>query len=168
MGALFMTGKRWAALAGAAVISMGMQLVSSAAAQNWQAQDLAATPRNVDVNADYRGTSNVQPDRKWQLVTQTDQPGQQQQPPKYSKEQIEELRKQNERAQHQNALIKQAMEAMAAKNWQAAVAPLQQLIADDPNNWQYHSAMGDVQFGLGAYDQAVDAYEKGIRLAQSQ
>jgi hypothetical protein len=97
IGALFMTGKGWAALAGAAVISMGMQLVSSAAAQDWQAQDLAATPRNVDVNADYRSTSNVQAGRKLQLVAQADQPGQQQQPPKYSKEQIEELRKQNER-----------------------------------------------------------------------
>jgi tetratricopeptide (TPR) repeat protein len=106
------------------------------------------------------------------LVAQTGQPGQQQQaqprpePPKYTKEQIEEMAKQNERARNQNALIKQAMEAMAAKNWQAAVAPLQQLIADDPDNWQYRSAMGDVQFGLGAYDQAVAAYEKGIGLAQ--
>jgi tetratricopeptide (TPR) repeat protein len=166
-GALFMTGKGWAALAGAAVISMGMQLISSAAAQTRQPQGLAATPRNVNATADYRRTSDVTADRNGQLVAQADQSGQRQQPPQYTKEQIEELRKQNERAQHQNALIKQAMEAMTAKNWQAAVAPLQQLIADDPNNWQYHSAMGDVQFGLGAYDQAVDAYEKGIRLAQS-
>jgi tetratricopeptide (TPR) repeat protein len=92
---------------------------------------------------------------------------QQQQPPKYTKEQIEDLKKKNERAQAQNALIKQAMEAMTAKNWQAAVAPLQQLIADDPNNWEYHSALGDVQFNLGSYDQALAAYQKGIRLAQS-
>jgi tetratricopeptide (TPR) repeat protein len=92
---------------------------------------------------------------------------QQQQPPAYTKEQIEELKKQNERAQHQNALIKQATEAMAAKNWQAAVTPLRQLISEDPNNWQYHSALGDVQFGLAAYDQAVEAYEKAIRLVQS-
>jgi tetratricopeptide (TPR) repeat protein len=93
-------------------------------------------------------------------------PNAQQRSPAYTKEQIDELKKQNERAQNQNTLIKQAMEAMTAKNWQAAVAPLQQLIADDPNNWQYHSAMGDVQFNLGSYAQAVDAYQKGIQLAE--
>ena len=98
---------------------------------------------------------------------QGSQSGQQQQPPQYTKEQIEELKNQNARAKSQNALITQAMEAMNAKNWQAAVAPLQQLIASDPNNWQYHSAMGDVQFNLGSYDQAIAAYEKGIALAQS-
>jgi tetratricopeptide (TPR) repeat protein len=102
-----------------------------------------------------------------QLFAQGTQSGQQQQPPSHTREQIDELKKQNERAQKQNALIKQAMDAMTAKNWQAAVAPLQQLIADDPNNWEYHSAMGDVQFSLGSYDQAIAAYEKGIRLAES-
>jgi tetratricopeptide (TPR) repeat protein len=104
--------------------------------------------------------------KQGQLVAQGGQSGQQQSP-SYTPEQIEELKKQNEKARNQNALIQQAMEAMSAKNWQAAVAPLQQLIADDPNNWQFHSAMGDVQFGLGAYDQAVAAYEKGIRFANS-
>ena len=102
-----------------------------------------------------------------QLLAQAPQTGQQQQPPALTKEQLDELKKQNERAQSQNALIKQAMEAMTAKNWQAALAPLQQLIAEDPNNWQYYSALGDVQFNLGSYDQALAAYEKGIRLAQS-
>jgi tetratricopeptide (TPR) repeat protein len=111
-------------------------------------------------------TFSFSADKKGQLLAQAGQSGQQQQPPNYTQEQIEELKKQNERARNQNALIKQAMEAMAAKNWQAAVAPLQQLIAADPNNWQFHSAMGDVQFGLGAYDQAVAAYEKGIGLAK--
>jgi tetratricopeptide (TPR) repeat protein len=101
------------------------------------------------------------------LLAQAPQSGQQQQPPAYTKEQLDELKKQNERAQSQNALIKQAMEAMTAKNWQAALAPLQQLIAEDPNNWQYYSALGDAQFNLGTYDQALAAYEKGIRLAQS-
>jgi predicted Zn-dependent protease len=86
-------------------------------------------------------------DQSQLLLAQGSQSGQ---PPTYTKEQIEQLKKQNERAQNQNALIKQAMEAMNAKNWQAAVAPLQQLIADDPNNWQFHSAMGDVQFNLGS------------------
>jgi tetratricopeptide (TPR) repeat protein len=104
-------------------------------------------------------------DQSQLLLAQGSQSGQ---PPTYTKEQIEQLKKQNERARNQNALIKQAMEAMNTKNWQAAVAPLQQLIADDPNNWQFHSAMGDVQFSLGSYDEAVASYEKGIQLAQSE
>ena len=92
---------------------------------------------------------------------------QQQPPSKYTNEQIQELIKQNEKARNQNALIKQVTEAMTAKNWQAAVAPLKQLITDQPDNWQYYSAMGDVQFNLAAYDQAVAAYAKGIQLAVS-
>jgi tetratricopeptide (TPR) repeat protein len=121
--------------------------LSPAASQ--RARDVAAASRNADAVE----------------VAQADQSGRPQQPA-YTKEQIEELKKQNERARNQNALIKQAVEAMTAKNWQAAVTPLEQLIADDPNNWQYYSAMGDVQLNLGAYDQAIDAYRKGIQLAE--
>jgi tetratricopeptide (TPR) repeat protein len=128
------------------------------------AQAFAAPARHVDANGDDRRTSH--PGRKGQLLAQA-APSGQPQPLGYSKEQIEELKKQNDRARNQNDLIKQATEAMTAKNWQAAVAPLQQLIADDPNNWQYYSALGDVQFNLGSYDQALAAYQKGIALAQS-
>ena len=87
--------------------------------------------------------------------------------PKYTKEQIEEIKKQNEKATNTNALIQQAMDAINAKNWQAAQTPLQQLIAVDPNNWQYQSAMGDVYLNLGQFDQAVDSYQKGIQAAES-
>jgi tetratricopeptide (TPR) repeat protein len=117
-------------------------------------------------DADSERTIGFIADQKGQLIAQGGQSGQQQSP-SYTPEQIEELKKQNDKARNQNALIQRAMEAMSSKNWQAAIAPLQQLIAEDPNNWQFHSAMGDVQFGLAAYDQAVVAYENGIRLAQS-
>jgi tetratricopeptide (TPR) repeat protein len=127
-----------------------------AEAESGQAGSVAHTEHTFAFTAHKRG----------ELIAQAAQSGQQQ-PPGYTQEHIEEIKKQNERAQKQNVLIKQAMEAMSSKNWQAAVTPLQQLIADEPNNWQFHSAMGDVQFGLGAYDQAVAAYEKGIQLAKS-
>lgn len=90
--------------------------------------------------------------------------------PKYTKEQkeqIEEIKKQNEKAQNANALINQAMNAMNAKNWQEAQAPLQQLVAIDPNNWQYASALGDAYLNTGQFDQAVDSYQKGIQAAES-
>lgn len=90
-----------------------------------------------------------------------------QQQPKYTKEQLEAIKKQNEKAQNTNLLIKQVNDAIAAKNWQEAVSPLQQLIAQDPNNWQYYSGLGDAQLNLGQYDQAVDSYQKGIQIAES-
>lgn len=90
-----------------------------------------------------------------------------QQQPKYTKEQIEEIKKQNEKATNTNALIKEALDAMNAKNWQAAQGPLQQLIAVDPTNWQYQSALGDTYLNLGQFDQAAESYEKGIQAAEA-
>jgi tetratricopeptide (TPR) repeat protein len=100
---------------------------------------------------------------------QPGQPGQGtgQQQPKYTKEQIEEIKKQNEKAQNFNALIQQVNTALAAKNWQDAVTPLQQLIEGDPTNWQYYSGLGDAQTNLEQYDQAVETYQKGIQAAQN-
>ena len=139
-----------------AALAVLVPVVCITGAQSRQQRADAGSERTVGFIADQKG----------QVIAQGAQTGQQQ-PPGYTQEQIEELKKQNERARNQNALIKQAMEAMNAKNWQGAVAPLQRLIVDDPNNWQFHSAMGDAQFGLGAYDQAVAAYEKGVQLAKS-
>jgi tetratricopeptide (TPR) repeat protein len=93
--------------------------------------------------------------------------GQAGQQPKYTKEQIEEIKKQNAKAESFNALIKQVNDAMNSKNWAAAIPPLQQLIVGDPNNWQYYSGLGDAQLNLGQYDQAVENYQKGIQVAQS-
>ncbi|HEY6972471.1 MAG TPA: tetratricopeptide repeat protein [Candidatus Angelobacter sp.] len=94
----------------------------------------------------------------------TGKPGQQ---PKYTKEQIEEIKKQNEKAQNTNTIIKQALDAMNAKNWQEAVPLLQQLVAIDPNNWQYQQGLGNSYFNLQQWDQAVDAYGKGIQAAEN-
>jgi len=90
-----------------------------------------------------------------------------QQVPKYTKEQIEEIKKQNEKAQGTNALIQQAQNAMNAKNWQEAIPPLQQLSTADPTNWQYLSALGDSYFYTGQFDQAVENYQKGIQAAET-
>jgi tetratricopeptide (TPR) repeat protein len=139
------------------VVAVLVPVISVTAAEEGQAQGDVDNGRAFAFAADKQGA----------FYAQAAQPGQQQPPPQYTKEQIEDLKKQNDRAQKQNALIKQAMDAMTAKNWQAAVAPLQQLIADEPNNWEYHSSMGDVQLNLGAYEPAIAAYEKGIGLANA-
>jgi len=84
-----------------------------------------------------------------------------------SKEEIEAIKAQNAKAENMNAIIRQVQEAMAQKNWQAAEAPLQQLVTADPTRYEYPKALGDVELNLNKYDEAVQNYEKGIQLAQN-
>lgn len=87
--------------------------------------------------------------------------------PKYTKEQIEEIKKQNAKAEGQNALIAQAQAAMNARNWEGAIPPLQQLSQQDPNRWAFLQALGNAQLNVGQYDQAVQSFEKGIQVTQN-
>jgi len=95
-----------------------------------------------------------------------DSAGQSEPQPKLTPEQIEEIKKRRDKALAENALITQAMNAMNAKQWQDAIAPLSQLVATEPSNWQYPSALGDCQLNLGHYEEAVATYDQGIRAAQ--
>src|SRR5437660_284877 len=87
--------------------------------------------------------------------------------PKYTKEQLEAMKAQNAKAQSQNVLITQAVNAINAKQWQEAVAPLQQLIAADPNRYEFYQSLGEAQLNLGQYEEAVQNFEKGIQTANS-
>lgn len=87
--------------------------------------------------------------------------------PKMTKEQIEAIKAQNAKAMSQNALIKQAQDAMNAKQWQEAVGPLQQLIATEPTQWQFYQALGNAQIQLNQFDDAVQTLDKGIQAAES-
>lgn len=87
--------------------------------------------------------------------------------PKLTKEQIEAMKAQNARAEGQNALIKQAMDAMNAKNWEGAIPPLEQLTQNDPNRWQFFQALGNAQLNTGQFEPAIASYEKGIQVSQS-
>ncbi len=86
---------------------------------------------------------------------------------KYTKEQIEAIKAQNAKAESMNALISQAKVALDAKNYQAAIAPLQQLAAADPTDYEYPLHLGNTYFSLQQYDDAVQSYQKGIQLAQN-
>lgn len=85
--------------------------------------------------------------------------------PTYTKEQIEAIKAQNAKATSMNALIGQAQNAMNSKNWQEAIAPLQQMIEMDPKRWEFYQALGNSQINLSHYQEAVDAYEKGLATA---
>jgi tetratricopeptide (TPR) repeat protein len=84
-----------------------------------------------------------------------------------SQQQVEEIKAKNAKIQSENALITQAMNAMNAKQYQQALEPLQQLIAADPNRYEFYQTLGDAQLNLGQFDQAIANYQKGIQTAQA-
>jgi tetratricopeptide (TPR) repeat protein len=94
-------------------------------------------------------------------------PGKRSTQPKMTKEEYEALQSQKAKAESANVLIKQATDALQAKNWQAAVPPLNQLIAADPNRWDFYSALGDAQMNLGQFEEALASYGKGIQVAEA-
>ncbi|HEY2113987.1 MAG TPA: tetratricopeptide repeat protein [Candidatus Angelobacter sp.] len=87
--------------------------------------------------------------------------------PTLSKEEMEKLKREREKGLNMNALINQYNAAQQAKNWQQAADTLKQMIAGEPNRWEYQQALGNMQFNLGSFEEAVATYEKVIPLAQN-
>src|ERR1051326_7482486 len=84
-----------------------------------------------------------------------------------SKEEVEKIKAEREKAMNQNAIIAQLNPALQAKNWAAAEPLLLQLVSMNPNNWEYQQALGNAQLNLGKLDESVATFEKAIPLAQS-
>jgi tetratricopeptide (TPR) repeat protein len=84
-----------------------------------------------------------------------------------SKEEMEKMKAEREKGMSLNALIVQYNAAQTAKNWQQAADILKQMITAAPTHWEYQQALGNMQFNLGQYQEAVDTYEKVIPLAQN-
>lgn len=84
-----------------------------------------------------------------------------------SKEEMEKLKAEREKGLNLNALISQYTAAQQAKNWQQASDVLKQMIAADPTRWDFQKAMGDAQFNLGQYEEAVASYEKAAPMAEA-
>jgi tetratricopeptide (TPR) repeat protein len=84
---------------------------------------------------------------------------------KYTKQEIKDIKAKNERTSEMNVLILQANAALLNENWRDAVAPLQQLTGMDPDNWEYFSGLGDAQYHLGQYQEAIGSYEIALLLA---
>ena len=80
---------------------------------------------------------------------------------------MEKLKAEREKGLSMNALINQYNTAQAAKDWQLAADTLKKMIAGEPNRWEYQQALGNMQFNLGNYQEAVDTFEKVIPLAQN-
>ncbi|HZD96189.1 MAG TPA: tetratricopeptide repeat protein, partial [Candidatus Sulfotelmatobacter sp.] len=87
--------------------------------------------------------------------------------PKISKEEMEKLKADREKAMSENTLINQLNPALQAKNWEAAEPILRQLVTMNPNRWEYQQALGNAQLNLGKFEEALATYEKAIPLAEN-
>src|SRR5579872_982324 len=72
----------------------------------------------------------------------------------------------NAEAKAENTLVTQADEAMDAKNWQAAEAPLQKLVGMNPGRWEYRQSLGKAQLNLGKYQEALGSFESALKAAE--
>lgn len=86
--------------------------------------------------------------------------------PRISQEEIEKIKASNTKAEGINALINQYNAAVTAKDWKAAITPLQGMVAADPTRWDYFQALGNMQSNAGEYEDSVQSYEKGIQIAE--
>lgn len=64
------------------------------------------------------------------------------------------------------ALHAQAQKALAERNWQVAADALKKLVVLDPR-WEYFQPLGDADTNLGNYLDAIEAYDKGIKVAEA-
>ncbi len=76
-----------------------------------------------------------------------------------------EIQKQNEKVSETNALILQANAAVLDKRWRDALGPLKELTGMEPDNWEYLEELGDAQYNLGQYQEAIGSFESGILAA---
>ena len=87
--------------------------------------------------------------------------------PTVSKEELERLKGEREKALGENALIAQLNPALQAKDWATAEPILQKLIAMNPARWDYQQALGNAQLSLNKYDDALATFDKAIPLAEN-
>jgi tetratricopeptide (TPR) repeat protein len=87
--------------------------------------------------------------------------------PTVSKEELEKLKGEREKALGENALIAQLNPALQAKDWATAEPILQKLVAMNPARWDYQQALGNAQLSLNKYDEAVATFDKAIPLAEN-
>ena len=86
--------------------------------------------------------------------------------PQISKEEIEKIKASNAKAEGINALINQYNAAITAKDWKAAIPPLQGMLAADPARWEYYQALGNAQLNDGEFEDCIKSYDQGIQVAQ--
>jgi tetratricopeptide (TPR) repeat protein len=82
-----------------------------------------------------------------------------------SKEQLALIRQENSNAAKINRLIVQFQGALDVHDWPGATSLLEQLIAIDPNRWEFYQNLGTIQANLTHYQDAAQSFAKGVEVA---
>ena len=84
-----------------------------------------------------------------------------------TEQQKETIRTNNANVEKMNELIRRLHAALDAQQWSEGKDILNQLIAADPNRWEFYQNMGTLESNQSHYEEAAKNYEKAIALAQS-
>lgn len=85
---------------------------------------------------------------------------------KKTKAQVDLIRQENARAVKINRLVDKYHAAVAVQDWVGGVRLLQQLIALDPNRWEFYQNLGTLQANLSQYKEAAQSYAEGVEVAR--
>jgi tetratricopeptide (TPR) repeat protein len=72
----------------------------------------------------------------------------------------------NSLAAKMNPMVTQARSALEAHDWTTAADLLRQLIAMDPNRWEFYQNMGTIQANREQYEDAIASYRKAVELLE--
>lgn len=92
---------------------------------------------------------------------------------KMTKEQVKaheaQVKADNEKIAKMNEYIGQYQAAVQAQKWPDAEKALQQMLAliPDTTRWEFYKALGDAQVHNNESQEAIQTYDRGIRIAQS-
>jgi tetratricopeptide (TPR) repeat protein len=76
------------------------------------------------------------------------------------------VREHNSTVSKINDLTTELHTALDAQDWTRATGLLLQLIALDPNRWEYYQNLGTIQTSQSDYPEAAENFRKGVELAQ--
>jgi tetratricopeptide (TPR) repeat protein len=85
---------------------------------------------------------------------------------KKTKEQLELIRQENAHAAKINKVMVQYHTAVGLEDWLNAISLVKQLIALDPNRWEFYQNLGTLQSNQMQYAEAAQSYAKGVEVAQ--
>ncbi len=71
-----------------------------------------------------------------------------------------------DRALQLDELNTRAQTALREKKWAEAAEAMQQLVAAEPDRWDFRRGLAGAWLNLGKYEDAIGTYEKGIALAR--
>ena len=85
---------------------------------------------------------------------------------KKTKEQQELIRQENAHAAKINKLMVQYHTAVGLEDWLNAISLIKELIALDPNRWEFYQNLGTLESNQMHYPEAAESFARGVEVAQ--